>query len=351
MRRRLSKTVLCLLLTGLLTGCFQIQISGTVVGSTITITRVDGVGGSLVVGQSEGEAPWIGALGLAFWQELPPLWKIWLSGIVHIPGDLVIDPEAYYLTTASGGVDNDPFRTRDLSSPPTAVSGDLHAIVKGSRLLEGNVQISVITEAYYQELKAELPGLTNAQITQRLDQLAASTLTNVDDVAAVNYNDAMRWSYLLDEAKYKGKSSRLGEMADLYAPDKYSETEAQLLAKALVDDVDAPGTVVAVCASVVHQSPTGMPQFLSRIEIDTDLGPNPPGLFSMTIPGANDGKAITIDVAKETGFFGIYSYGNYKIGKVVIGSVNITSSFAALPTINVTEKAGTLWCQNVRVPL
>lgn len=350
MRQRLSKGVLCLLLLVLLTGCFQVQISGTVVGATITITRIDGVGGTIVIGPSEGKQAWVAALGEEFWQDLSALWRIFLSGIVHIPADIKIDPQVYYLATASGGVDNDPLRSRDLASPPAAVSGDWHAIVKGERLLNGNLQISIVTEAIYQVLKPELPGLTTKEIGQRLNQLTKSILTNIDTEPAVNYDDALIWSYLLDEAKYKGDSRRLGELADLYAPGNFSEAQIELLARAVIENEDPAGTQPAtVCASVVHQPPPGMPQFPSRIEIDTDLGPTATGAFTMTIPGANDSKPLTINVAKDTGVFGIRSYGTYKIDTVVFGSSNISSGFAALPTINVTEEESTLWCRDIRV--
>jgi hypothetical protein len=118
MRQRLSNIVLCLFLAVMLTGCFQLQINGSVVGATITITRIDGAGGTIVIGPSVGEEFWIVALGEEAWQELAALLRILTTGFILIPDAIDIDPDAYYLATASGGFDNDPLRTRDLSAPP-----------------------------------------------------------------------------------------------------------------------------------------------------------------------------------------------------------------------------------------
>ena len=230
--------------------------------------------------------------------------------------------------------------------------GEWHAIVKGERLMQGNLKISILTEAIYQQVKPDLAELTNEQLDQRLDELAASALLNVDNIPAVNYEDALLWSHAQDEAKYKGETRRLGELADVYETDEWDEAEIEILSKALIEDQDAVGTSSAtVCASVVHAPPTDMPQFPSRIEIDTDFGAGPHDAFVMTIPGANNGSPVSIDVATDTGIFGISSFGSYKIGTVMIGSTDLTTAFATLPTITVTAMAATLWCQTIEVPL
>ena len=256
MRQRFAKGVLCLFLAAMLTGCFQLQINGSVSGATVTITQLDGAGGTIVIGPSEGDEYWVATLGEEAWQEFLPLVRILFTGFITIPNNIDIDPQAYYLATASGGVDNDPMRTKDLTDAPVPVTGEWHTIVKGERILKGNLKISIITEAIYQVLKPELPGLTNQQIKQRLDELTATALNNVDKEPEVNYEDALRFSLPIDDDKYRGEPSRLGELADLYETDEWDEEEVAALSRALIEDKDPEGTErITVCATVIHQPP------------------------------------------------------------------------------------------------
>lgn len=101
-----------------------------------------------------------------------------------------------------------------------------------------------------------------------------------------------------------------------------------------------------VCASFAHVSPDDAPRFPSRIEVDVDAGPERRDLV-MTIPGANDGQPVVIDVSTDTSVFGISSYGDYKIGNVVLDGNDVTSAFAALATITVDDEPATVWCNTI----
>ena len=102
-----------------------------------------------------------------------------------------------------------------------------------------------------------------------------------------------------------------------------------------------------VCATVVHAPPADAPEFLSRIEIDVDAGPAHRDL-SIVVPGANNGKPKVVDVATDTTVVGINSYGDYKIGTVLLGGVDVTPAFAGLPTITVDDQERTVWCHDTQ---
>lgn len=110
----------------------------------------------------------------------------------------------------------------------------------------------------------------------------------------------------------------------------------------------APESVV-VCASFVHAPPADDASFPSRIEIDVDAGTEARDL-AITIPGANDDMAVTVDVSRDTAVLGIRSYGDYKISTVVLGGSDVTSVFASLPTITVDDTERTAWCIDFQIP-
>ena len=224
---KLIKIVSACLLSLSLTGCFHVQLNGSIADSQLTITPLRQPDNVLKSGASLGPENWAQTLGDEKWEGLTELLQLLLVGIANIKVEGV-DPNALYLVTASGGEDYDAERKLALSAIPAAVQGSWHAIVTGQRLLDGNIKVSPLTEALYLQVLPRLGEWSDAQVLARLDASAQLTVTDVDKNDLVNYSDVISWSRFFDAAKYQGNLSAIDALADSISAGQPTDLRTEL---------------------------------------------------------------------------------------------------------------------------
>ncbi|MEH6610954.1 MAG: peptidylprolyl isomerase [Halioglobus sp.] len=221
------KLVSACLLSLSLTGCFDVQLNGSIADSQLSVTPLRQPDNVVKSAVSLGPENWAQSLGTEEWEQLSGLLKLLFVGIANVKIEGV-DPNALYLVTASGGEDYDAERKLALSDIPEAVQGSWHAIVTGQRLLDGNIKVSPLTEALYLQVLPRLGEWNDAQVLARLDASAQLTVTDVDKNDVVNYADVVSWSRFFDAAKYRGDLSALNALADSISAGQPTTTRTEL---------------------------------------------------------------------------------------------------------------------------
>ncbi|MFT6275321.1 MAG: hypothetical protein ACJAZ0_001415, partial [Halioglobus sp.] len=207
------KTVALIILISLaVTGCFHSALKGSVAGATITISLLRSPNMVLHTVTSQTPADLISSLGADKWQEFRSLIQMVAVGMAPLkPAGLT--PNALYLVSATGGEDYDPQLQLMLSNNPSSVQGTWHTIVSGARISEGNIQVSSLTEALYQQQIDIIDETSDAQIMARLNAAAYLLVDDVDENGEVDYNDALRWIRSLHADKYRGDLAAVDSLA------------------------------------------------------------------------------------------------------------------------------------------
>lgn len=167
--------------------------------------------------------------GQEFWDEQPSLVRLGFVGISILETD-AIDADTLYLATASGGEDYDTQLKLGLSSDPESVQGSWHAIVPGQRILDGNVKVSALTDALYQQLSARIGQWSDAEVMTRLNAAAELVVSDLDDDGDVDYEDVLDWNRTFDGAAYLGDLSAVDSLSAAIAagqPASMLNTEAK----------------------------------------------------------------------------------------------------------------------------
>jgi hypothetical protein len=349
MLRFFGRFFLVFTLLTLLSGCFHIQLLGSIVGSQIRIYRLDGSGEEILLGPSIDEDFWIAAQGGEQWYSNLAFVRLLLIGIIFPPTDLQLAPDEYYIVETSGGEETDPNFNHLLTDPRVPVLGNGHAILTGKQILEGNNKVSLVTEIQYQYVQPKTLSDISKSLGDILDETAQKLVSDVDANGVVDQNDVRRWNSLLDTDKYLGDEESLQLMADAITQGLGDEAKREIA----IGVIEAPdvttGEPLVVCAGVVHAPPADAPGFLSRLEIDVDAGPKMRDL-SITIGGANLDMPVVVDVSISTAVLGISDYGEYKFGTVLLGGVDVSAAFSGLPPMQVDDNEHTFWCKDIRVP-
>ena len=150
--------------------------------------------------------------GRDFWDQQPSLVRLAFVGVTTPETD-AIDASAFYLVTATGGEDFDTDLTLGLSSSPELVQGSWHAIVPGQRILDGNVKVSALTEALYQQFTARIDEWTDAELMERLNAAAELVVRDLDEDGDVDYHDVLDWNRTFDGAAYLGGLSAVDSLS------------------------------------------------------------------------------------------------------------------------------------------
>ncbi|MDJ0879475.1 MAG: peptidylprolyl isomerase [Halieaceae bacterium] len=198
-----------------LAGCFQTSLTGTTGGTIVTVSLLREPGN--VIGEqivTRTESDWITVLGEATWSGYPRLVQLIFLGSSPAFDTAGIDPDGLYLLTASGGEDYFSNATAFDPGEPEPVQGSWHAIVPGQRLIEGNVQISVLTEATYRQAVGRLAQLNDAQVLEQLDAAARLLVTDIDNDDSVDYNDVLGWNPRVHGPRYLGDIFAQEALAD-----------------------------------------------------------------------------------------------------------------------------------------
>lgn len=199
-------------LSVVLTACFHIQLKGSVGGGTLSVAELRDAGTVVATADSLTPEGLLNLWGQEFWDEQPSLTRMAFVGITLVETDS-IDADALYLATASGGEDFDSELKLGLSPNPAAVQGSWHAIVSGQHILDGNLKVSALTEALYQQLSARLDEWSDAEIVARLNAAAELVVGDIDEDGGVDYEDVLRWNRTFDGAEFWGDLSAVDELS------------------------------------------------------------------------------------------------------------------------------------------
>jgi peptidyl-prolyl cis-trans isomerase A (cyclophilin A)/peptidyl-prolyl cis-trans isomerase B (cyclophilin B) len=211
---KLFKLLSVIIISAGVSGCFQSQLGGAVGNATLTISPLHSPQTVLVEATSWGPQEWIDipTIGQTVWDEYGGFLQLLLVGMIR-PDTSSLDPDALYLVTVSGGQDYDPSGDLVLSDSPTDVQGVWHAIVSGQRIIKGNLKVSSLTEAIYQQNRTLLNDFSDATILLRLDAAAQVLVSDIDENGLVDYDDVLRWSRSLDAAHFQGSLEALDQLA------------------------------------------------------------------------------------------------------------------------------------------
>lgn len=214
-RTSLKKPLLTAALCLLLAGCFQTSLTGTTGDTIVKVSLLNppnSVIGEQLVTRTEGD--WISVLGEETWDGYPRLVQLLFLGSTPSFNASNINPAELYLLTADGGEDYFSQATALDPGEPERVQGVWHAIVIGERLIEGNIQISVLTEAIYRQAVGRLDVLSDIEVLEQLDAAARLLVTDVDNSGSVDYDDVLAWNPRLHGARYRGDIIAQEALAD-----------------------------------------------------------------------------------------------------------------------------------------
>jgi cyclophilin family peptidyl-prolyl cis-trans isomerase len=212
---RFVKSSLLLVACLCLSACFHTQLNGSVGGAEVTVAPLDNPDNVLATGSSMRASDWIGQGGQQQWDDWSSLLRLLVVGVTQFGAQLSeLDSQSLYVVTAHGGEDYDPGRKQLLSDSPVEVQGSWHVIATGERITEGNLKISVLTEALYRQQLQAPAGLSNKAILDRLNAAAQLVVGDVDRNGTIDYDDVLRWNQTIDGAFLLGPQDKLAALSD-----------------------------------------------------------------------------------------------------------------------------------------
>jgi len=207
------KIIVALSLALTLSACFHTQLTGPVGASTIDVAPLRDPNTIVLSGESWDVEDWIELQTQSVWDGYTPLFQLLVVGIA-IPDTSALDPNALYIVTASDGMDYDPSAgLAALDSNPEPVQGSWHLIATGERIISGNLKISALTEAIYQQVLPNINIYTDDEILARLDAAAQLLVADVGGDGAVTYEDVLVWNRTVFAASYLGDLDALDQLA------------------------------------------------------------------------------------------------------------------------------------------
>ena len=196
-------TYLFLACLPLLPGCLQVELRGPVAGATVTITALRG-GDPLVSELTTSTTQQVKQeVGATKWTSFNNNGKAALLGLVELP-DLDYVDNAWYLVTARGGSDMDSNGDGRIDGTGTHVDRELRALMSGAQLKQPFNRVTMLSEAIYRTVEADLGELNNTEIRQRLDALSRLIVGDVNGDKQRDYADVLRWSRFSAKEQYKG---------------------------------------------------------------------------------------------------------------------------------------------------
>jgi hypothetical protein len=196
-----------------LTACFHIQLNGSVGGGTLPVAPLRNPDNVLDSAVSWAPSDLLALWGQEKWDSHTPFINLVFVGITQFEPE-GLNPEALYVLTASGGQDFDPEAQLELSDNPIVVQGSWHMIASGKRISEGNLKVSALTEALYQQLAARLGEWSDDEVLARLNASAQLLVGDVDESGSVDYDDVLRWNRTLDGPLYQGDLAAVDALSD-----------------------------------------------------------------------------------------------------------------------------------------
>ena len=80
-------------------------------------------------------------------------------------------------------------------------------------MIDGNIQVSALSEALYQQLRPRLPQLNDAQVLEQLNAAARLTVGDVDGSGVVDYGDVLDFMRTVDGDGYLGDIAALDALS------------------------------------------------------------------------------------------------------------------------------------------
>lgn len=223
-----------------LAGCLHAQLNGSVAGANITVAELRNPGVVVSSTVSSDEASNIALYGEEAWAGWNAVARHWLLGIFFADAT-VIDEDALYLVTASGGLETDLDRDLQVDSSPTPVSHDWRAIMSGEQLLAIGSSVSALTEAAFRWIEADIDELSDTALLDRLDAAAVGLVGDTNEDGVIDYGDVVSWTRIFDaQSTFSGDFARLNEFS-LALVNGSTESELNELAAAIMaagDDSD-----------------------------------------------------------------------------------------------------------------
>ncbi|MEP4145994.1 MAG: peptidylprolyl isomerase [Halioglobus sp.] len=211
---------------------------------------------------------WIEQSGQQQWDDWSSLARMLIVGVTQFNNSLPdLDPDALYVVSASGGEDYDPDNKSALSENPASVQGRWHVIATGQRIIDGNLKISILTEALYQQQALVSQSLSDTRILDRLNAASQLLVGDVDQNGQVDYDDVLRWNRTVDGTFYLGSPASLSALADAVTSGQPADTLAQrsraVLGSQRVEMIFDEGTVLVETYN--WESPVTVANFLNYV--------------------------------------------------------------------------------------
>lgn len=262
------KATILLVASVSLCACFHTQLNGSVGGAVVSIAPLRSPDNVLATTTSMRPADWIEQSGQQQWDEWTSAARMVLVGTTQFKELLPdLDPGALYVVSASGGEDYDPQSKILLSKNPKAVQGSWHVIASGQRIMDGNLKISVLTEALYRQQQSVSATLSDVQIQARLDAAADLIVGDVDQSGSVDYDDVLRWNRSLDRKLYLGAVGKLTALSDAITSgqpvDMLDQLAREVLGSQRVEMTFDAGTVLVKTYN--WESPVTAANFLAYV--------------------------------------------------------------------------------------
>ena len=187
-----------------LAACEQAQMHGPVGAAVVTVTELRS-GNTVISGQLTDDLDTAAGKFAANWDGYNSVQKSWFLGnhtFTEQDRDLFAD-DTWYVIEMAGGFDYYADGNFFKEPSPVQVFGAVHAIVTGARLKEAVYLVTPVTEAAYQYVKDFAAGLTDDELSDVLDQVAAELVGDVEDDGDLDYNDVLLWNRLFHLAQLK----------------------------------------------------------------------------------------------------------------------------------------------------
>jgi cyclophilin family peptidyl-prolyl cis-trans isomerase len=212
---KLIKFIVALSLGLTLSACFHTQLTGPVGGSKLEIAALRDPGSTATLPDSWDVEDWIKLKGQSVWDGYTPLFRLLVIGIAT-PDTSALDPSALYIVTANGGMDYHPDpndELNELDDNPEPVQGSWHVIATGERITAGNLKVSALTEAIYQQILPHIDAYEDDEILARLEAAAQLLVADVTRDDAVTYDDVLAWNRTVSVEDYLGDLDALDQLA------------------------------------------------------------------------------------------------------------------------------------------
>lgn len=212
----LSKAVISATVALTVAGCGQAQLGGPVSGSEILVDLLGEDGAQFTSGRTSDEAGTLAEVGADKWLSLSSDERFSWIGNFELKGT-VFDPDRLYLMEARSGRDVDFDADGEYDEFPSDILGSWHAIVDGESLRSGGASVNLLTESAYQFIRQDLDGLSEDQVRQWLDNLAAELVGDVNGDELVDYSDLLSWDNASDREHFTGDPQLLDDLAQAVA--------------------------------------------------------------------------------------------------------------------------------------